>query len=95
MIKRLIAVLALVCILCGVLCACESKEITAEEAVAVVLEDLDADIKNAGAPHVHTGTYQNETCYNIYITVNGHPLVYRVSIYGVILYKGVSEHSHE
>ena len=94
MLKRWFALLALVSIVCGVMCACGSKEISAEEAVAVVLEDLDADIKNAGSPHVHTGTYNNEACYNVYITVNNHPLVYKISIHGEILYKGLSEHSH-
>ncbi len=94
--KRLIAILIFACILCGVMCACEpkKKEITADEAVTIVMEDLGKGMIDVGEPHVHSGKYGNQDCYNVYITVNGEPWVYVVSTYGIILHKGLSNHSH-
>ena len=94
--KSLIAVFVFVCVLCGVMCACEPKkeEITAEEAVAIVMEDLSKGMSDIGEPHVHSGKYGKQDCYNVYITVNGEPWEYVVSVYGMILHKGASNHSH-
>ena len=96
MIKRLVAALLFTCVLCGVMCACEPKpkEITADEAISIVLKDLGNDADNAGTPHVHNGKFNKQDCYNVYITVNGENLLYIVSTTGMILHKGHSDHSH-
>ena len=85
-----------VCMLCAVLCACSAKEdITPEEAVEVVMKDLGQLADKASSPHVHEGTYNNQPCYNIYVTVNGVSLTYVISMRGRILYSGAGEaHSH-
>ena len=93
MIKRLLAVLVLACVVCGVMCACE-KKISADEAVAIVLEDLGIEADEAESPHVHTGEYRGQSCYNIYITVGHNSYVYYVSVNGAILYSGIGSHSH-
>ncbi len=93
--KRFFVVLALLCLICCVMCACESKkEISADQAVSVVLENLGDDAKNVDQPHVHAGTYKNETCYSVYVTINEESWVYIVSTDGKILSKGLSNHSH-
>lgn len=93
--KRLFCLIVLACLMCSILCACEPKEeITAEQAISVVLEDLGEDAQYAGNPHVHMGTYKNEECYNIYITVNNESWVYIISTDGEILAKGPGSHSH-
>lgn len=95
MTKRLFALLAVVCILCGMLCACQpKKEITSEEAVQIVMNDLGDKAENAGEPHVHSGTFENVACYDIYVTVDGLPFVYVISTEGEILHKGFGNHSH-
>ena len=93
--KRWISVVVLLCLFCGVMCACQPKEeIDAEQAVAVVMEDLGDLAQYAGSPHVHTGTYDNEGCYNVYVTVNNDSWVYVISLCGEIIFKGPSSHSH-
>lgn len=93
--KRLICALVLVCLMCGMLCACGAKtKITAEQAISVALEALGDDAANASSPHVHTGTYKNKECYNVYITVNEESWVYMISMTGEVLAKGPSGHSH-
>lgn len=94
MAKKLIAILLLVCMVCGVLSACKAKEITSEEAYQIVLDDLGALAEKAESPHIHTGTYEGKACYNIYVTVEGMSLNYIVSETGKILSKGPGEHSH-
>ena len=93
--KRLIVLLVLACTVCVMLCACQPKEeITAEEAVQIVMDDLGETAADAGPPHVHEGTYDGNPCYNIYITAGDLPFEYVVSIYGDILHKGFGSHSH-
>lgn len=93
--KRLFCILILVCLVCSLVCACETKkEITGDQALAIVLEELGDDYTSVSAPHIHTGTYEDQNCYNIYITVKGESWVYMVSVYGEILYKGPGGHSH-
>lgn len=93
--KSLICFLVLVCLMCGMLCACETKEeITAEEALTILLEDLGDEATNVSNPHIHTGTYKNQECYNIYITKSGESWVYVISMDGKILTKGPGGHSH-
>lgn len=93
--KRLICLLVLVCLMGSMLCACETKEeITAQQAISIMLEDLGDDAKNMSNPHVHTGTYENKSCYNIYVTINGESWAYIISTEGEILSKGPGGHSH-
>lgn len=93
--KRLICMLLLVCLLSSVLCACgEKKEITANDAIDIVMEDLGDSAAYADTPHVHTGTYNNEDCYNVYITVSDMSWMYIISMDGDIITKGPSSHSH-
>ena len=87
--------LLLVCMLCSMMIACGNNEpITEEEAFAIVLEDLKMSESDIPAPHIHTGTYENRECYNIYITLSGESFLYVVSIDGDILSKGPANHSH-
>ena len=95
--RTAILALVLVCVVClvGVLVlTCGKETITSEEALEVVLNDLGITESQAGSPHIHEGTYENQSCYNIYITVNGKSLTYVVSTEGKILHKGEGGHSH-
>ena len=92
MVKRVIALLLLVCIFGCLLGGCKNK-ITAEEAVQIVLTELGAT-KPDESPHVHNSTYNGKDCFNVFVTVNGSALVYIVSDTGEILAHGPSSHSH-
>ena len=92
--KRLVCLLILLCLACNILCACASPEITDEQAVNIMLEDLGEDAKNTSNLHIHTSTFENEGCYNIYFTLNGESWVYIISVDGEILAKGPGGHSH-
>ena len=93
--KRIICLLVLVCMVCGLMCACnKQKEITADEAISVVLESLGDKAQNAKNPHAHTATYKNEPCYNVYITISGEDWTYIVSAGGEIIAKAPGGHSH-
>ena len=91
--KKWIAILLLVGILCGLLAGC-GKKVTAEEAWQIVLEDLGATADLAANPHIHEATFEDKPCFNIFVEVNGVPLQYIVSQNGKILHKGPGEHSH-
>lgn len=91
---KLFSLLLAICLLCSILCACGSKNITADQAVAIVLEQLGDDAENAGTPHVHTGTYGKEACYNVYITLDGENWVYVIAMDGEMLACAPSGHSH-
>ncbi len=91
--KKWIAAVLLMATLCGLLAGCKAK-ITGEQAYQVVLEDLGTMAEYAANPHIHTGTYENKPCFDIYVTVNGLSLQYIVSQTGKILHKGPGEHSH-
>ncbi len=93
--KRLFSIFVLVCLICGLMCACDTKtEITVSDAVAVMMEDLGDKAESVGEPHIHTGTYENKDCYNIYITLDGESWVYVISTDGEILAKEPASHSH-
>ena len=94
MLKKLVSALVLVCMVCCLLAACGSKNITAEEAWKVVQKDLGEFADKAETPHIHNGTYDNQECFNIFVTVAGESLVYVVSATGEILHKGVGSHNH-
>ena len=72
----------------------KDEEISADEAYAIVLEDLKISKDDIPEPHIHTGTYENRACYNIYITLSGESFLYVISTYGDILSKGPATHSH-
>ena len=92
--KRIVATLLLVAMLVSLLAAC-GKEITAEEAYQVVLDDLGETLAaTAETPHIHEATYDGKPCFNIFVTVNGMSMQYIVSQSGKILHKGPGEHSH-
>ena len=87
--------LLLICMLSSMMIACgKSEPITSEEAYAIVLADLKMSEEDIPAPHIHTGTHDNQECYNIYITLSGESLLYVVSVDGEILSKGPANHSH-
>ena len=91
--KKWIAILLLVGILCGMLAGC-GKKVTAEEAYQIVLDDLDMDISEAN-PHVHEGNFQDNECYYVYVTVDGENMFYAVHKFtGQILNIAKSDHSH-
>ena len=93
--KRIFAMFILVCTVLVMVCGCESKKkITAGEAVSIVAKDLGTDVESMGQPHIHSGTYSNQACFNIYVTVNGISYEYVVSVFGEILHKDPGEHSH-
>lgn len=92
--KKVIALLLMACLLCGMLAGC-GKKVTAEEAYQIVLDDLGETLaETADAPHIHEATYEGKPCFNIFITVNGLSMQYIVSENGKILHKGAGEHSH-
>ena len=92
--KRLISLVLALLLLCSLLCACGKADITANDAVTIVMEQLGDDAANVGTPHVHTGKFGNEDCYNVYITLDGQDWVYVVSMDGQILGSAPSGHSH-
>lgn len=91
--KKWIALLLMACLLCSMLAGC-GKKITSDEAYQIVLKDLGESAANAEDPHIHTATYDNKPCFNIYVTVSGVSLNYVISETGDILHKGIGEHSH-
>ena len=93
--KRLIAALSLVCTVCIAMFACQSGEkITEDKAKEIVMLDLGILVNNVSETHVHEGTYNDQPCYNVYVTVGGVPMTYVVSMSGDILHKGTGGHSH-
>ena len=94
--KNTVLILVLVCIAClvGVILLTSNGGISSDEAYEIVLKDLGMTAKDLDSPHIHEGTYQNQPCYNIYVTVNGESLTYVVSTEGEILHKGEGSHSH-
>ena len=93
MIKRIIAVVLILCLGCCVFAAC-GKVLTTDEVYQVVLDDLGVAKENAGSPHIHEGTFNGVQCYNVYVTVEGVQYQYVVSLAGTILSKGTGSHSH-
>ena len=89
-----IALVCVVCIVAVIVLTYNNGVITSDEAFEVVLNDLGITEQDAGTPHIHEGTYENQPCYNVYVTVNGESLSYVVSTTGEILHKGEGEHSH-
>ena len=89
-----IVVVCVVCLIGAIIIAQNDKTITSEEAYKIVLKDLGLKEDQVSSPHIHEGTYKNQSCYNIYVTVNGESLTYVVSTSGKILYKGEGGHSH-
>ena len=95
--KNTIIILVLVCVVClvGVILLTHNNGvITSDEAFEIVLDDLGLTSQQVDTPHIHEGTYQNQACYNVYVTANGKSLNYVISTDGKILHKGEGEHSH-
>lgn len=93
--KKWIALLLTVCLLCSTLAGC-GKKITAEEAYIIVQKDVAKTTSAAiESLDIHEGTYEGKDCYNIFITVSGVHLTYVISTGGKILYSGAGEaHTH-
>lgn len=93
--KKWIALLLVVCIVGGVFAGCKGR-ISEKEAYQVVLDDLgEAAAAKAEDPHIHTASYDNQPCYNIYVTVDGVSWNYVISKTGEIIFKTIgSEHAH-
>ena len=87
-------VVCVVCIIGAMIIEQNEKTITSDQALKIVLKDLGVTEDQVGSPHIHEGTYKDQPCYNIYVTVNGESLTYVVSKTGKILYKGEGSHSH-
>lgn len=95
--KTAILAIVLVCVIClaaVILLTCNNGVISSDEALEIVLEDLGVTSQQVESPHIHEGTYENQSCYNIYVTVNGKSMTYVVSTTGEILHKGEGSHSH-
>lgn len=71
--KRIIAILLLICMLLGVLAACEKNEaVSAEEAEQIVIEHLGAAQREISELHTHIEENDDGVvCYSIHITVKG------------------------
>lgn len=97
MTKRILVLFAAVCLLLTVTVACGQKKpkvITQDEAFAIIMEDIGKDAVISGDPHVHVGEYQQQVCYDFYLTVDGKSVSYVISTSGEILHKGNDSHSH-
>ena len=92
--KKILAIILIACMMCITLCACSGEKITEDKAVEIVMEDLGLLMNNVTETHVHEGTYNNQACYNVYVTVSGVSMTYVVSMSGQILHKGAGGHSH-
>ncbi len=94
MLKKIIALLLMLVIVCGVLAACgESRQISATRAQKIALEDMGIKAKQATV-HVHPEHKDEGTYFNVYITYNGENIAYVISNTGEIVTKGESQHSH-
>ena len=92
-------ILILMAVLCALLAACGNQEptktpLTTADAVQIVLNDLDLTIDQA-SPHVHTGDFQGNEVYYVYVTVDGENMSYAIDLYtGEILNIAESSHTH-
>ncbi len=91
--KKWIALFLLMAVVCGVLAGCKGN-VNDKEALQIALEDLAVTEDQTESAHVHTATYDNKPCFNIYITVNGVTWNYVISKTGDIIHKGIGEHAH-
>ena len=92
-------ILAIVILLCALLAGCGNQEptktpLTTADAVQIVLNDLNMTIDQL-SPHVHTGDFQGNEVYYVYVTVEGEGMSYAIDLYsGEILNIAESDHSH-
>lgn len=94
MTKRLIAILAVTCLLLALLAACGDGTISKEKAQKIVLKDLGVSA-NEVTMHVHVGEHEGTPCYSIYVTIEGETLEYLIDCNsGEILAINESSHSH-
>lgn len=92
--KRIIAILAISCMLLALLTACGSDGITPEKAEKIVLKELGVSASEVEV-HVHVGEHDGLPCYSVYVTMDGETLAYLVdSNTGEILDVVESDHSH-
>jgi uncharacterized secreted protein with C-terminal beta-propeller domain len=98
--KKTMAILLVLCAVTLLLAACGSdpeparEPISTADAVRVVLTDLDMEITEA-QPHVHTGDFNGNEVYYVYVTVEEKNMSYAIDMYsGEILNIAESNHSH-
>lgn len=94
--KRIIAIVALACMLLTLLTACGSDTISAEKAQKIALKDLGVSASKATVD-VHVGEHEGIPCYSVYITVGSDHWVYMIDcVSGEILSSAESDtgHSH-
>ena len=89
-----IAAVIVACLVGVIVLTSNNGVISSDEALDIVIEDLGVASADSVSPHVHEGTYENQPCYNVYVTVDGKSLTYVVSTTGEILHKGEGGHSH-
>lgn len=94
---RLLALIAALCLLTGLLAACSSEPevITIEEAQQIVLDDLGVSADEVSDIHTHIGTVDGIACYNISVTVGSVSKTYSInSTTGEIISVTDGGHSH-
>lgn len=80
MTKRMIAMVAMTCMLVALLAACGNNGmISTAKAEKIVLKDLGVSASKADVD-VHTGQYDGKPCYAVYVTVDGHHWQYLVDV---------------
>ena len=95
MLKRSIAIFLVILLVGGIFTACQAS-ISSNEAIQIALEDMGADEADVQSVHVHEGTYQNQECYNVYLTVDGTSMTYVIAVSGgsILAKMEGSGHSH-
>lgn len=91
--KRIIALALALCLVCAVFVGC-AKNLTANEAFQVVLDDMGISANQAGHPHIHEGMFETTPCYNIYVTVGETNWYYIVTTKGEIVNVAEMEEGH-
>lgn len=84
MLKRTVAIFLLVILVGGLVTACgpEKEPISQAEAVNIAMKDMGIDNSDSPNIHVHEGTYKNQACFNVYITVGDVSKTYVISVNG-------------
>lgn len=92
--KRIIAIVAVACMLLTLLTACGNGNISAEKAQKIALKDLGVSASKATVD-VHAGSHEGMPCYSVYITVGDEHWIYLIDITsGEILSATESDSGH-
>ena len=94
MIKRLIAILLILCVVCGTFVACAgNKQITAQKAQKIALKDMGA-VPSLSQVHTHESETENGIYYSVSITYGNQSMTYVISNTGEIVSKTEGAHTH-